>query len=142
MYRKLVADRPDKFLPDLARSLDNLSHRLSDSGRLKEALKINEEAVTIRRKLVADRPDKFLPDLASSLYDHFYVFHRLGRSRSPEAFEAIQEAVNLYRSLAKRRPAFSKMLANSLSSLSSCCFDLGRLTDGKLAQEEARRVGQ
>jgi hypothetical protein len=43
----------------------------------------------------------------------------------------------LYRSLARERPVFSKRLAHSLHTLSSCYLDLGRQ-----AQEEANRVGQ
>jgi tetratricopeptide (TPR) repeat protein len=103
---------------------------------------MNEEAIGMYRNLVADRPDKFLPDLADSLYNHFHVFSRLGRSRSPEAFEAIQKAVILYRSLAKERPVFSTKFARSLYKLSSCYFDLGRHNDAKLAKEEAERVGR
>jgi hypothetical protein len=37
------------FLPDLARSLNNLSLRLADLGRREQALTAVEEAVTIRR---------------------------------------------------------------------------------------------
>jgi hypothetical protein len=32
-YRRLAAHPPDAFLPDLARSLNNLGNRLSEMGR-------------------------------------------------------------------------------------------------------------
>jgi hypothetical protein len=36
--RRLTADRPDRFLPDLAESLDNLGNRLSELGWHEDAL--------------------------------------------------------------------------------------------------------
>ncbi|MEO1020310.1 MAG: tetratricopeptide repeat protein, partial [Pseudomonadota bacterium] len=66
-YRKLAQDRPDAFLPDLARALNNLSVYLSNLGRREDALQATEEAVATYRKLARDRPDAFLPDLASAL---------------------------------------------------------------------------
>ena len=67
IYRRLAAERPDAFLPDLATSLNNLGNRLSDLGRREDALAAAQEAVDIRRRLAAERPDAFLPDLATSL---------------------------------------------------------------------------
>ena len=43
--RRLAADRPDAFLPDLAASLNNLGAMLSDLGRREEALAAAREAV-------------------------------------------------------------------------------------------------
>jgi tetratricopeptide (TPR) repeat protein len=45
-YRRLAADRPAAFNPDLAMSLNNLSNCLSDLGcREEEALQAIQEAV-------------------------------------------------------------------------------------------------
>ena len=65
--RKLAAQQPDAFLPDLAMSLNNLGAMLSALGRQEEALAAAQEAVNIRRRLAAQQPDAFLPDLAASL---------------------------------------------------------------------------
>ena len=65
--RRLAQTRPDAFLPDLARSLNNLGNSLSGLGRREEALAATQEAVDIRRRLAQTRPDAFLPDLAISL---------------------------------------------------------------------------
>ncbi len=65
--RQLAQSRPDAFLPDLARSLNNYGNRLSQLGRREEALAAAGEAVALYRQLVQSRPDAFLPDLASSL---------------------------------------------------------------------------
>ena len=65
--RRLAAERPDAFLPDLAASLNNLGAMLSKLGRREDALAAAQEATGIYRRLAADRPDAFLPDLAGSL---------------------------------------------------------------------------
>ncbi len=67
IYRRLAAERPDAFLPDLAMSLNNLGGCLSELGRREDALAAAEEATGIYRRLAAERPDAFLPDLAGSL---------------------------------------------------------------------------
>ena len=65
--RRLAADRPDAFLPDLATSLSNLGNCLSELGRREEALAAAREGTDIYRRLATGRPDAFLPDLATSL---------------------------------------------------------------------------
>ena len=45
--RRLAAERPDAFLPNLAASLNNLGGCLSELGRREDALAAAEEAVTI-----------------------------------------------------------------------------------------------
>jgi hypothetical protein len=49
--RRLAAQRPDAFLPDLAMSLDNYGLLLYDLGRQEEARKASHEAEEIRRAL-------------------------------------------------------------------------------------------
>src|SRR3546814_14565681 len=50
IYRVLAEHHSDAYLPDLARSLNNLSFRLGKLGRRDEGLAI-EEAVKIRREI-------------------------------------------------------------------------------------------
>jgi tetratricopeptide (TPR) repeat protein len=89
LFRQLAADRPDVFVPDLARSLNSLSFELSGLGRGEEALAASEEAVAIYRQLAADRQDAFTAELARSL-DNLSVAGRLGRGE--EALAASEEA--------------------------------------------------
>jgi hypothetical protein len=49
VYRELAAAGPDAFRPDLATSLTNLSLRLGDLGRVKDALAAIEEAAQVHR---------------------------------------------------------------------------------------------
>ncbi len=65
--RRLANDRPEPFLPDLAKSVGDLSERFNELGRTREALNAAREAVELYRRLCTNQPDKFLPDLASSL---------------------------------------------------------------------------
>ena len=51
-------------VPDLARSLNNLSNRLGELGRTEEGLAAITEAVEIRRRLAEAQPAAYLPDLA------------------------------------------------------------------------------
>lgn len=53
LVHALAEARPDAFLPDLARSLNNLGNMLSDLGRREDALAATDEAVSIRRALAA-----------------------------------------------------------------------------------------
>ncbi|KAF9504671.1 hypothetical protein BS47DRAFT_1401133 [Hydnum rufescens UP504] len=134
--RSLAAEQPGVFLPDLARSLSNLSNCLSNFGRDEEALKANEEALSIRRSLAADQPGVFLPDLARSLSNLSNCLSKFGRDE--EALKANEEALNIRRSLAADQPrVFLPDLAQSLSNLSVDLSKFGRHEEALKANEEA-----
>ncbi|KAF9508977.1 hypothetical protein BS47DRAFT_1488177, partial [Hydnum rufescens UP504] len=88
-HLSFAADCPKIFLPNLARSLNHLSFRLSKFGRNEEALKANEEALSIYRLLAADHPEVFHLDLADTLNDHCDYLLKFGRDE--EALKATQE---------------------------------------------------
>ncbi|KAF8342543.1 hypothetical protein F5887DRAFT_350425 [Amanita rubescens] len=141
IFRKLAADRPDAFLPDLAHSLNTLSNRLSGLGRREESLQMIEESVSvsIHRKLAADRPDAFLPDLAHSLNTLSNCLSDLGRWE--QVPEIIEEAMSIFRKLAADRPdAFLPDLARSLNTLSNRLSDLGRWEQTLEIIEEAMSI--
>ncbi|KAF7974179.1 hypothetical protein HWV62_13211 [Athelia sp. TMB] len=120
----------------LASSLNNLSIRLSDLGRHKDALAANQEAVGLRRALAAERPEAFNAALADSLNNLSIRLSAHGRHK--EALAAIQEAVGLYRALAAERPAaFNAALAGSLNNLSGRLSDHGRREEALAAIQEA-----
>ena len=118
IYRQLAEARPDAFLPDLAKSLNNQSNCLADLGRREEALAAIEQARGIYRQLAEARPDAYLPDLASSLNNQSNCLADLGRRE--EALAAIEQAVTIRRQLAEARPdAFLPDLASSLNNQSN-----------------------
>jgi hypothetical protein len=63
-----MSDHPAIFTPNLARSLYNLTIRLSELGRREDALEVIKEAVNLCRRLAADSPVAFNLDLAFSLH--------------------------------------------------------------------------
>jgi len=124
---------------DLARSLNNLSVRLSDLGRREEALAAIGDAVELCRELASSRPEAFRPALAMSLNN---LAGRLsGVGRREEALTTIEEAADLYRQLAASRPeAYRPDLAMSLNNLSILLSDLGRREEALTSSEEAAEI--
>ncbi|MBN2526394.1 MAG: tetratricopeptide repeat protein [Deltaproteobacteria bacterium] len=138
LYRHLVAQRPDAFMPDLAMSLNNLGNMYSALGRREEAQEATFEAVEKYRELASDRPDAFMPDLAGALNNLGNSYSDLGRRE--EALEATLEAVEKYRELASDRPdAFMPDLAMSLNNLGNRYSDLGCREEALEAMFEAVR---
>jgi len=139
LYRRLAAQHPDAFLPDLAASLHNLGVDLSALGRRAEALQATQEAVDLYRRLAAQHPDAFLPDLAMSLHNLGAMLSEMGRRA--EALQATQEAVDLYRRLAAQHPdAFLPYLAMSLTTLGKVLSALGRWKEALQAAQEAVEI--
>jgi tetratricopeptide (TPR) repeat protein len=137
--RRLAAQRPDAFLPDLAASLNNLGAMLSEMGRRAEALEATQEAVDLYRRLAAQHPDAFLPYLAASLDNLGAMLSEMGRRA--EALEATQEAVDLYRRLAAQHPdAFLPYLAASLDNLGVMLSEMGRRAEALEATQEAVEI--
>jgi tetratricopeptide (TPR) repeat protein len=143
--RRLAAQHPDAFLPDLASSLNSLGVDLSEMGRWAEALQATQEAVDLYRRLAAQHPDAFLPYLAGSLTNLGNRLSEMGRWA--EALQAAQEAVEHYRRLAAQHPdAFLPDLASSLNSLGIRLSEMGRRAEALQATQKAvdlyRRLAQ
>ena len=120
----------------LARSLNNLSNRLSDLGRTEEAHTAITEATTTYRELADAQPDTYRPDLATSLNNLSNHLGDLGRTE--EAHTAITEATTTYRELADAQPdTYRPDLATSLNNLSNHLGDLGRTEEAHTAITEA-----
>lgn len=139
IYRDLVRERPDTFLPQLAGSLNDLSVFQNDLDRYEDALASIEEAVAIYRDLVQERPDIFLPQLAASL-QNLGVFHgSLGRHE--EALASAQEALAIRRDLVQERPdIFLPQLAVSLQNLGACQHALGHHEEALVSTQEALTI--
>jgi tetratricopeptide (TPR) repeat protein len=131
IYRRLVKDRPDAFLPDLAMSLNNLGTMLRDLGRREEALHAAQEALDIYRRLVKDRPDAFLPDLARSLGVLGTCLAADGRLR--DAIAAFAEGVRALAPAFRRLPeAFAPVMGALVSHYLTHVKELGESPDMEL----------
>ncbi len=116
LYRKLAAAEPEEFLPDLARSLNNLALNLSDRERHAEALQAAQEAIDLYRKLAAGGARELRSGLAGSLNNLFIVLSR--SNRPAPALRAAKEAADLYRELAAKEPdRFRAELSCTLNNL-------------------------
>ena len=136
---RLAAERPDAYLPDLAKSLNNLGACYGALGRHEDALKAVEEGRDIYCRLAAARPNAFLPDLAGTLNNLGAFFGALGRRE--DALKAEKKAVVIRCRLAAERPdAYLPDLAKSLNNLGNRFSDLGRHQDALKPAEKARDI--
>lgn len=88
LYRILAAERPVVFNADLARSLHNLSRRLSGLGQREEALSAIQESVDLRWALAAERPALFADALSRSLASLSRRLLEGGRKEEAELIQA------------------------------------------------------
>ena len=84
-------------MPELARSLHNLSNRLAENDDTEKALKAIQEAVDIRQQLAEDNPARYMPELANSLYAQGYIY--LSVNDTAAAKEVLTSALECVRSI-------------------------------------------
>jgi hypothetical protein len=133
--RKLAAENPGRYLSDLAGSLNNLAHQVTDAER---AVELIEEAVTYYGELIEESPAMYLPKLAISLASLSIVLDNQGRPQ--EALPPIAEAVEIWNSLVRLSPdRYLPNLAITLNSSSIVLGNLGRADEALEASEAAVR---
>jgi len=69
IYRQLVQEKPEPYLPDLALTLNNMAISEKDQNHLDLARQHYEETLKVRRDLVQNNPEGYLPELAMTLND-------------------------------------------------------------------------
>ncbi len=124
-YRRL-AERDERFLPDLARTLNGLGEALSRKGRLDEAIASFEEALSIYRRL-AERDERFLPDLARTLNGLGEALSRKGRL--DEAIDTYRQGVGLLSPLISLKPWYFPLLSNLYLNLSLALLSKGDIRE-------------
>ena len=135
IYRHLVKLKPESYLSALGASLSNHALRLSESGRVEEAVPLSEEAIDLSRQLVAVDPG-FRPGLATALNNYSAQLEKMGRQA--EAVFVSEEALALRRALvAVDRDVFLPALAMSLSNHSTLLEKLGQRNGALPAGQEA-----
>jgi hypothetical protein len=86
---EFVTARPDPFRPDLARSIYNLSLRLSDLGRREEALAASEEAVRILGPYFLAQPAAFQARMDIMVKEYVRIGHDAGQEPDPDLLRPI-----------------------------------------------------
>jgi len=133
---ELVEVDPDRFLPELARSLNAFSTLLAATGRTEEAVAALQESLKILRNFTASNQEEFLPDLAMALNN---LGNRLNTlSRHEETLLVVQEAVAIFRkvSFPKTSPLLS-FFATALANLGNALSQAGRFQDALQVTQEA-----
>ncbi|MFZ6760371.1 tetratricopeptide repeat protein [Undibacterium sp. Ji50W] len=134
--RLLVVQNRDRFLPDLAISLNCFTNRLSNLGRRETALEVAQETTDLYRELILIWPKFFLPALATSLNGLSTTLSNVGKHEA--ALAAALEATGFFSELAKNRPdAFLPNFAASLNNLAIRLSDLGQYEKALTVAKEA-----
>ncbi|KAF5338780.1 hypothetical protein D9758_012093 [Tetrapyrgos nigripes] len=125
LYQELLgSDSSLEFQWDYAKTLNNLSLRLSDLGRRDEALQAVQQSVAIFRQYCDAAPSLSKATLALSLNNLSNCLSSVGQRA--EGLNVMKESVNLYRELVKVNPiGFAGDLAMSLSNFSSRLLEVG-----------------
>ena len=139
IYRSLAKDDPTAFNAALAKSLGNMSARLSNMDMNKDALACSEEALRIHRALAEQDPGAFNDKLALSLYNLTLNYRHF--EEAEKALSAITESSQLYEKLAVEYPAkFNEDYADALDLLGECLFDVGRDEEASEVEQKAALV--
>jgi tetratricopeptide (TPR) repeat protein len=136
MRRQLAQQDPDKYLPYLAGSLNNLGMVDRHQNRLDEARQHFEGALRLYRRLAQQTPDAYLYYLATTL-NNLGLLDRL-QNRNDDARQHYEESLKAYRQLAQRDPdAYLLDMATLLNNLGNLDGMQNRLDDARQRFEEA-----
>lgn len=138
-FRQLAEIDPEKFLPNLAVSLNNQANWQIIMGQRAESAASVAEAVLYCRQLTRTHSNTFRPLLATSLNSHANVLISIGRPR--QALDSIVEAVGILRQLAEWSPdEFLFDLANSLNDQGNVQSAIGQRGGALASIAEAVRI--
>jgi tetratricopeptide (TPR) repeat protein len=131
LRRPLVQQNPGAYLPDMARTLNNLGNLDRLQNRTEEARRHSEEALKIYRLLAQQNPDVYVPYLAGTL-SNLGSLDRM-QNRMDEARQHDEEGLKMHRQLAEQNP--TKYLPNLAMTLN----EFGLLDTMQNRMEEARQ---
>lgn len=108
MYRELANKNPEKYLPDVAKTLNNLGVLLANVGELKQAQTCFEEILQISQKLAKKNPEKHLSAVATTLSNLGNLLCHM--KELEQAKTHYDEALKVSRTLDKKDPELHKSL--------------------------------
>jgi len=119
IHKKLAAENPNLYLPDVAKTLNNLAIVHKTLNKYQVALAEYEEVLKIRRKLAEENPKMYLPDVASTLNNLANLHGDIGEYQ--EALKEYEETLKIYRKFAEENPQtylpHVAVVLNNLASL-------------------------
>ncbi len=104
LYRQLVQQNPDTYLPYLATTLNEAANVARRENRLDDARLRYEEALRDFRQLALEYPDPNLLNTATTLSDLAGVDRR--QHRLDDARQHLEEALKIRRQLAQQRSGY------------------------------------
>jgi tetratricopeptide (TPR) repeat protein len=134
-----VQQNPAGYLPDMARTLNNLGGLDRLENRPDEARRHGERALESYRQLAAQNPNMYLPYVAAAL-SNLGTLDRL-QKRVAEAGQYFEEALKIDRKLAEQNPTtYLPNIAMTLNEFGFLDAELGRTDDARGHFEEALKI--
>ena len=96
--RSLAGNNPQTYLPDVAKTLNNLASSQKAKNEFIDAEEAYQEALEIRRRLAETNPQNYLQSVARTL--HNLANLQRAKNNFPAAEAAYQEALGIYHCLA------------------------------------------
>jgi protein O-mannosyl-transferase len=103
LYRQLVQQNPDAYLPFLATTLNEAGNVARRQNRLDDARQHYEKALPYFRQLAEQKPDPDLMNTATTLSNLAAVDR--SQNRLDDARQHLEEALKIHRQLAQQNPA-------------------------------------
>ena len=100
--KRLVRANPDRFVPTLASSYNNVGGFYENQGKPREAENFYKKAIEILKRLVKVKPDRFKPKLALVYSNIGHFYDNQGKSRDAE--ECLKKAIEIMEQLTKINP--------------------------------------
>ena len=139
LRRPLVQQDPGAYLPDMARTLNNLGNLDRLQSRTNDARKHCEESLRIYQQLAEQNPDVYVPYLAATL-NNLGSLDRL-QNRMEEARRHYEEALKIDRQLAEQNPAkYLPNLAMTLNEFALLDAIQNRMEEARQHYEEALKI--
>lgn len=141
VYRRLADRQPDRWVEDLAITLNNLGNVLSQRGRFSEALGAFEEALQIQRSLAKNSPTRYRPNVALILMNMSNALFQDGKPR--ESIAGMVEAAGIYSELATTAPeVYRNPLVAALGNQAAASWKLGDEDSALAAAQESLRIAE
>jgi tetratricopeptide (TPR) repeat protein len=136
LRREMAQQDPDRYLPYVAGSLNNLGGVDRSQNRLDDARQHFEEALSIYRELADQNPGRYLYYLATTL-NNLGDLDRI-QNRPDDARRQYEDALKSYRQLAQTNPhAYLVDMATTLNNLANLDGRQNRLDEARQNYEEA-----
>ena len=138
--RKLGENNPQAYLPDFAKSLDDLAFFYYAIDRFEDSEKIYKEAFGTWFKVVENNSQVYLPDFATSCTGLALLYSTVQRLEESEGMYMV--AVEIYRLLVqdKSKEEYHNMLYTTLGDLSYTCLQQGKFEKAEQVAREGIEV--